>query len=122
MFEKNNDLTFNNDDLRRPKMGLIFISSLKKETIKFVFILEDMMFSIVNVWKKKNDLTITSAINSKLFFTLLREVAMYNLFTSLASFKQYLVTFSKTTYLVEALIYRYMYFFSSNASNVALSR
>lgn len=121
MFEKNNDLTFNNDDLRRPKMGLIFISSLKKETIKFVFILEDMMLSIVNVWKK-NNLTITSAINSKLFFTLLREVAMYNLFTSLASFKQYLVTFSKTTYLVEALIHRYMYFFSSNASNVALSR
>lgn len=49
MFEKNNDLTFNNDDLRRPKMGLIFISFLKKETIKFVFILEDMMLSIVNV-------------------------------------------------------------------------
>lgn len=121
MFEKNNDLTFNNDDLRRPRMGLMFISSLKKETIKFVFILEDMMLLIVNVWKK-NDLTITLAINSKLFFTLLREVAMYNLFTSLASFKQYLVTFSKTTYFVEALIHRYMYFFSSNASNVALSR
>lgn len=80
------------------------------------------MLSIVNVWKKTPDLTITSAINSKLFFTILRVVAMYNLFTSLASFKQYLVTFSKTTYLVEALIHRYMYFFSSNASNVALSR
>lgn len=50
---KKTDLTFNNDDLRRPKMGLIFISSLKKETIKFVFILEDMVLSIVNVWKKK---------------------------------------------------------------------
>lgn len=73
---------------------------------------------------KKNDLTITSAINFILFFTILGEVAMYNFFTSLVkqSFKQYLVTFSKTTYLVEALIHRYMYFFSSNASNVTLSR
>lgn len=81
------------------------------------------MLSIVNVWKKK-DLTITSAINFILFFTILGVVAMYNWFTSLVkqSFKQYLVTFSKTTYLVEALIHRYMYFFSSNASNVALSR
>lgn len=82
------------------------------------------MLSIVNVWKKKTDLTITSAINFISFFTILGEVAMYNFFTSLVkqSFKQYLVTFSKTTYLVEALIHRYMYFFSSNASNVALSR
>lgn len=81
------------------------------------------MLSIVNVWKKK-DLTITSAINFILFFTILGVVAMYNWFPSLVkqSFKQYLVTFSKTTYLVEALIHRYMYFFSSNASNVALSR
>lgn len=76
------------------------------------------------MFEKKNDLTITSAINFILFFTILGEVAMYNFFTSLVkqSFKQYLVTFSKTTYLVEALIHRYMYFFSSNASNVALSR
>lgn len=73
---------------------------------------------------EKKDLTITSAINFILFFTILGVVAMYNWFTSLVkqSFKQYLVTFSKTTYLVEALIHRYMYFFSSNASNVALSR
>lgn len=73
---------------------------------------------------EKKDLTITSAINFILFFTILGEVAMNNFFTSLVkqSFKQYLVTFSKTTYLVEALIHRYMYFFSSNASNVTLSR
>lgn len=76
------------------------------------------------MFEKKNDLTITSAINFILFFTILGVVAMYNWFTSLVkqSFKQYLVTFSKTTYLVEALIHRYMYFFSSNASNVTLSR
>lgn len=77
------------------------------------------MLSIVNVWKKE-DLTITSTVNFKLFFTILGVVAKNNLFTSLVkqSFKQYLVTFSKTTYLVEALIHRYMYFFSLNASNI----
>lgn len=42
---------------------------------------------------------------------------MYNLFTSLVkqSFKQYLVTFSKTTYLVEALIHRYTSFHQMQA-------
>lgn len=67
-------------------MGLIFIFFLKKEIIKFVFILEDMMFLIVNVWKK-NDLIIILVINFKLFFIFLREVVMYNLFILLVFFK-----------------------------------
>lgn len=91
---KKNDSTFNNDDLRRPKVGFIFIpeENFLKEgnnQICFCFGGHDALNCKC---LKKTDLTITSAINFILFFTILGVVAIYNWFTSLVkqSFKQYL--------------------------------